>query len=320
MPHVLQFVSPVQTAGNGNTMDPMLIDISHSLTNRFGKLIRQGHTFRVSRVDVQLINRAGQYTDFGVQARGTLRWFSPTEGRVKAWKRAMRYHLNARKLASAPPSKDYDFRVTLDAGGANDTGPAYANAWYHDQQAFVGLVGHEAFNPSGQTRTVSRSVFNSYNEMLKANGKQETGTMGGTHLPFQSFGGPVQIVNDTDTDPADGSNNLVTNEGSDFYMLGEANTDADSLRWNAAFMGYVNDVNIIPGGQDLRAGHSVSPWSWDVPIDVMCGLMSIDIENMSRDAQIANDDFHVQVSLAVEGWKPLVTRRKPKSKGRKRRS
>lgn len=317
MPHVLQFVSPQQTVGNGNTMAPMLIDISHSLTNRFGKLIRQGHTFRVSRIDVQLINGPGQSTDFGAQARGSIRWFSPTAGRVNAWKRAMRYHLNARKIASAPRSKDYDFRVTLDAGGNTDTGACQANAWFHDQQAFVGLVGHEAHS-AGQS-TVSRSIFNVYNENLRAGGKEETGAMGGTHLPYQSFGGPVLLAHDTDVDTADGSNNLVTNE-SEFYIPGEANKDFDSLRWNAAFSGFVQDVNIIPGGQDLRSNHGVSPWSWDVPIDVMCGLMSIDVENMSRDAQINNDEFFVQVTLAVDGWKPLVSKSRPKSSKRKRRS
>lgn len=300
MAHILQIVTGSINTGSGNTEPPHLMDISKLLTKRFGRLIRQGHVFRVSRINVHLLNGAGQSFDFGAQARGTIRWFSPTKGRVKAWRYALAQHVQARKSAQAPRTGDYDFRCTLDAGGSFATSPVDGNAWFSDPTAYVGLVGHEQFNPAGSDRTVSRGIFNTHNSMLAGAGAAAVGDMGNDDLPTSSFGGPHIIDQDDDLDDDDGSNNLVMNE-TDFYTVGEANETFDYLRWNAGTTAFTE------GG---FANHQVSIFEWDTPIDVMCGLLSIDIEQMSRDAQVANDNFYLQLTLAVDGWTPLVSRKK----------
>lgn len=313
MAHILQFNSASITTGNSNTLDPQLVDISKLLTKRMGRLIRQGHVFRVSRINVSLINGSGNTFDFGAQARGSIRWFSPTAGRANAWRYAFQQHQQARKLAMAPRTGDYDFRVTLSAEGNAPTPAVHANAWFSDPGAYVGLIGHEQWNPDGQTRTVSRGVFNTHNSRLQGMGKTSVGDMAADDIPTSTFGGPSRIDEDDDLDINDGSNNLVMNE-SDFYTVGEANEDYDLIRWMAGTTAYT---------EPPHANHQVSIFEWDTPIDVMCGLMSVDIENMNRDAQTIlqgelNDQFFLQVTLAVEGWKPLVTRRKKSGKGKRR--
>lgn len=314
MAHIIQFNSAEITTGNNNTLDPQLVDISKILTQRMGRLIRQGHVFRVSRINVSLINGSGNSFDFGAQARGTIRWFSPTAGRANAWRYALAQHVKARNSAQAPRTGDYDFRVTLSAGASAATPAVAANAWFSDPDAFVGLIGHELYNPDGQTRTVSRGIFNTHNSRLQGMGKASVGDMAADDIPTATFGGPHIIDQDDDLDPNDGSNNLVMNE-SDYYMVGQAHEGFDTIRWLAGTTAYT---------EPPHANHQVSIFEWDTPVDVMCGLMSVDIENMNRDAQTLiqgelNDRFYLQVTLAVEGWTPLVRKRKRKSSKRKTR-
>ena len=128
----LEYTFEGDAFADGGGGDKFLIDLSEDLSNKYGRLIRQGQVFRVSRINMRLKNPDTLVQDQTIAASGKLFYYHPTVNRKKAWKVALDTW-NANRRALGVTGRGMDFRVGISDGystnvGAGNDGVKF-NAW-----------------------------------------------------------------------------------------------------------------------------------------------------------------------------------------------
>lgn len=290
--------------------DHHLIDISEKLSKLYGKLIRQGQVFRVRSIMARIFNPNTLVQDVMMAVSGNYIFMHPTSNRKKAWKHAFQAVQANRRLVGnladgGPGQKQsgYDFRVGLALDYSTDVGlwndGVKFNAWIDNDDSPLILAGH-----------TTQGIFNVYNGQLS----QEPFPVN----PYAGFGTWIQKDLDAIGDELD----FVQNEN-EFYVPGQASTTFEVAPFQVAFSQLFDSDQIdIPGFETVYHGSTTDVDEMSAPIDVMCGLIGVNVDTTTVDDSAAQtEEWGLQIIVDVERWSPILTGRKSrrkKGRGRKK--
>jgi len=295
----LQYYFGGDAFADGAGGDKFLIDLSDEMSQVYGRLIRQGQIFKVSGVDVRIVNPNTVLQDEVMALSGKFLYFHPTGPRKKAWLNAFKATQTARRyFGEQTKSPGYDFRVGLASGYSTDVGAGNEgvrfNAWLN-----------AADDPLQLTNTVNdRDIFGVYNGSLIEAEAPRKNTDGG-------FGGPFQKDADALLDVLD----YVTNDSDPIIeQLGAASDEAQSVPFMVSFTSLYESA----AGATEAANSVTNADHIDGPLDVMCGLLGVYIDTTTIDDDLVqSQDWGLEVSIEVESWTPIMKKSR-KSKRSKR--
>jgi len=286
----------------------LLLDLPGELTRQLQHMVRMMSSFKVVGVDMAFGPVVGA-SGISCSMSGQLKYFAPTEGRVKALKNAYTTVRRMMKLSGVLP-KDaitYDFRpIIQDPADFENGGDIGNQASIEDNGLATCLISGPA---------ASSNVFGIYNQGI---------------VPRQSVGTVASFEEGFDI-------GLRTNVASADWTLNEKVFLASSIP-NAS-----EEYEVIPFELSYTSSdHSVGPgagpstsatWNWRpdpaLYLSVLTGQIVIHIEesNALDAAGVPSmDDTQLDVAVHVAGWKSILgsnkksRRSRKKSHGRKRRS
>lgn len=260
-----------------------LIDLSKELSALYGRLIRQGQTFKVNSIQVSVESPDGTFetANRAMGVAGDIYYLHPTANRKKAWMNGLSAVNRLRRLLGIV-SKGYDFRVGLRGNTGWNT--VDNQAWVRNEDEPLCL---------GYNADAQNSLFSVYNDRLVD-----------ASLPVDpdllGFGAPFDFPG-LGTGDADFTANDAT-----YFSEGYASLDMAGVRFQTSFSGAYDDAG---AGGDW--GAMTNSEVIDGPIWAMCGLLGIDVDTTYVDrseAQTQNCIMHVTVD--VESWTPFVKRGK----------
>ena len=302
---MLDFTIAGDAFADGAGDDRFLLDLSEQLSSLYGKMVRQGQVFRIRRIQMSIFNPNTPLQDEVMAAAGRVLWFHPTGPRKKAWRSAFKATQVARRGQGAVmTTPNYDFRVGFMDGyesnnGVNNQDGVKWNAWLNaDDEP---LMLHSSYE--------NQSIFQVYNTYALV-GLDEAPRRPGALLSH-GFGSPFQKDADAILDPLD----YTTADHDGYFLPGAASFDASSQNFQMSFTSLF-ESNIGA----TEAANSVSgPATLEGPIDCMCGLLAIHVDTTTVDDSAAqSQDWGVRISVDVESWTPIVSRKSRRRKGRKK--
>ena len=285
--------------GTGERQQKFLCDISEKLSEYYGRLIRQSHTFTIRSIDIRVVNpdQTGEiYDDEVIAVSGMFNYYEPTKNRIAAWRNGFEAWLTNRKSLGVK-SRNADFRVGLSDGYSTDVGVwgdgVKFNAWINADD-----------DPLMLNNSVDKqSLFRTWNEAVASQALiQPTNPTGG-------FGHWAQKDADSLLDQLD----FVTNEN-EYFTEDQASTTSQRLPFMLNFSAWFDNATSDPAdfGSVSNAEHIQGP------IRSMCGLMGLYIDTVTvDDSETENQDYGIEVSMDIQSWKPLIPRRSPRKKGKK---
>lgn len=294
MPH-LNFNYTLSNHSDGHgTGAKLLLDITASLSELYGKQIRQGSIVKINSIRVGVANPNTSVQDESLSAAGTLQYFHPTGNRKKAWKNAFDAVLQQRKQ-NGIKTRGYDFRVGFYGTSGWDT--VINQAWIRSEDDVLVL---------GASSDDQNSVFEVYNDSLIDASYPVNSDLNGFGTPYDT---PGLTQGDLD---------FEANEAT-FYQLGKASYVTSDLTFQAA-AGGIYDAGVFQSGGDMAPAWTNTDVI-DGPIWVMCGLMGLDVSTtIPDDTTNQTQDTLVTICIDVESWKPILPRRKKGRKSRGKRS
>ena len=267
-----------------NTNDAWLCDISKELTQQLGHMVRNSNNVKLVGLDMT----CSEYGGTGAASlSGFIRYYSPSKGRVAAYKNAYSAVRRGMKLngINVAGNKLYDFRVSLQDRKNYLNGDTFVNQAAIGGQGGLGEIslGNENLD------SANYSAFGVYN------------------LDRQ----PVSTVSDTPTfstgytiaTPSGEISDFVSNEG--FYWDGMSNVAAQDME----FIPF--QLSWTPTSDDTAFTFQ---WRPDpaLYISLMCGQFDIIIDEAE-----GTGPFTIDIAAHVAGWKPMLGGKK---RGRKSRS
>lgn len=139
---------------------PFIVESSQELTSQLGHMIRSGQTFKLVGIDMALKGFPNnEESGIGGQISGRIAFYSPTRGRVSAWKSAYWAVRNAMKLNGIKPNKMYDFRVPMMPTAEYENGNSVRNIASAD-----GVSGQ--FCLTNPVSPLDKGVFPIHNQQL----------------------------------------------------------------------------------------------------------------------------------------------------------
>lgn len=288
---------PRITVGHTSTVDMdgassqrFLIDIAKELSQRYGKLIRQGQLFKIKNVGVRVYNPNTLTQDNLLTASGRLLFYGPTKNRKDAWKSAFRAVQNLRK-SHGLKSKNYDFRVGLESS----FGEVVNQAWVRSESDELYLGGID------DDRNAIFAVHNAQLDNTNYSPPDER---------MNGFGTPYDVPGLTEGD-------LDFKEGlygdSPYFIEGAADLTMESIPYSVAHAGSWDNWDLT-GGINDHVGVTNAE-NIDVNAMVMCGLIGVTIDTqVPDDSESQTEDYGIQVTIDVEKWTPIFQKRKSKKK------
>lgn len=272
------------------------IDIASMLSEKYGKLIRQGQVFMVTGIDVRAFNPNTLVQDSVSAASGNLYYFHPTANRKRAWKSAFNAVQTLRRQVGLN-EKGYDFRV-----GYHPTyGGIMQQAWVRTEDDVLTLGG-----PSDDRNC----IFAVHNAQLVDNGAHTEPV----DASMNGFGTPFDTSN-SDLDFKEDGYGTVTHD-TEFFTEGTASLTVDAIPWVASATGLI-DFDLI--NEDEYFGPSWTMTALDQTCPVMCGVLGVHIDSTVTD-DLLTQDVGIQVTLDVTEWKPIINKKKGrKSRGKSKR-
>lgn len=291
MPH-LDYEFAIDMAADGATSSNRhLIDLSKDLSALYGRLVRQGQTFKVNSIQIGLQSPDGtlEVENKAMAVAGDFYYLHPTANRKKAWRSALSAVTQMRRMMGIK-SQAYDFRLGFRGNSGWDT--VQNQAWIRSEDNALVL----GYHPDAQN-----SVFTVYNDRLMD-----------ASLPvdpdYNGFGTPFDL-------PGIGTGDLdFTANDATFFQQGQASVDMAGLRFQTSFSGAYDDAG---SGGDWGAMTNTEVVNG--PIWALCGLIGIDVDTTyvdNSEGQTQNCIMHVSVD--VESWTPIV-KTGGKRRGRKSR-
>ena len=280
-------------AADGSLQNKFLIDISKHLSQRYGKLVRQGQLFKIKSAHVRVYNPNTLVQDNLLTASGRLLFYSPTKNRKDAWKSAFRAVQNLRK-SHGLKSKHYDFRVGLE----ESFGAVVGQAWVREEDETLTLGG---------IYDDQNSIFAVHNAQLampSQEGHPQDERMNGFGTPYDLVG--VNSLNDLDFKEGLGGD-------AEYFIEGEANAIMESIPFSVAHAGAWDNAGTDDFVGVTNAEHI------EVNSMAMCGLVGILIDTqVPDDSELQTEDYGIQVTLDVERWTPIFPKRKAKKSKKKK--
>lgn len=290
------------------------VDLGYHLSQRFGRMIRQGQTFDVIGIDISC-RHADSGNDVGGAISGLINWYEPTKGRVAAWKKAFRTAQRLRKLSALDGTSSrsaYDFRV-----GLNEAYPLV-------RQNCEFIEDHPLYLHN--TANAQQSLFEAYN---RAQDKLGTDTDGDVH---EDVYGIEEAWDDMAVGNAPvGHDYFADDLEYPLFIPGAANPTLNYIGFSSAFGARSEDeaglVQTLIGtagppesGEAFPASPGVYDFQWRPmkPVPVMAGLLGIQpTSTMVDEAGLFTDDVIIDYAVHVGGWSPFIKSRKSK-KGRRK--
>lgn len=273
--------------------DKYLCDLSRQLTDQLGHMVRNANSMKLVGLDMTVSEDGGTGA---ASISGYIRYYSPTRGRVKAYKDAYKAVRTGMKLngVNVRGNKQYDFRVCLQPRRDYINSASFVNV------AAIGGNDNDGELSLGDEnlQTGNFSVFGVYN--LDRQPVTET-----TDTPTFSAG--YNILS-----PSGSISDFVGNEG--FYwdgMKDVASQDMEMIPFQLAW---------TPTSDDTAFTFQ---WRPDpaLYISLMAGQFDIIVDEIEGASTLS-----VDIAAHVAGWKPLlggkkrVRKSKRKSKSRRRKS
>jgi len=281
------------SAGTDGSLDERFtIDIASMLSEKYGKLIRQGQVFMVTGVDVRAFNPNTLVQDSVSAASGNLYYYHPTANRKRAWMAAFKAVQTLRRQVGLQ-EKDYDFRV-----GYHPTyGGIMQQAWVRSEDDVLCLGG---------ASDDQNSIFAVHNAQLISDGAHNAPADGA----MNGFGTPFDTSN-SDLDFKEDGYGTITAD-TPYFNEGTASLTVDAIPWTASATGLI-DFDAL--NEDEYFGPSWTMTALDQSCPVLCGVLGVHVDSTVTD-DLVNQDVGIQITLDVTEWKPII---KKKKKGRKSR-
>lgn len=287
MPRITKSYVDTITA-DGSAGHKFTIDLPMMLSERYGKLVRQGQLFKIESVAVRVFNPDTLVQDRLITASGRILWISPTKNRKDAWKSAFRAVQNLRKTHGLK-SPNYDFRV-----GLNDAYPRVVQqAWIRDEDEVLNLTSDS---------TDQNGIFAVHNSQLGEMVNPADELMNGFGTPYDLVG----VNSWQDLDFKEG----ISDSG--FFIQGYASQILESEPFSVSHAGSFDNA-----GEDDFVGVTNAEYR---PIDAfaMCGLLGVVIDTMvPDDTELQSQDYGIEVTVNVKSWTPIISKRKSKKKSTK---
>lgn len=305
MPRLLySFAGDAFGDGAGDTR--FLIDLSRTLSELYGRLIRQGAVFRVKSIQASIYNPNTAAQDEVMAVSGKYLWYHPTSPRKKAWKSAFKATQVARKGQGAVmTAPNYDFRVGFSDGYAGDTGVPLQDgvAW----NAWLNADDEPLLLSSGN---LGQGVFQVYNDYALVSDDTAPHRPGAVFS--HGFGSPFQKDADAIADPLD----YTTGDSDGYFTPGQASLQASSALFQCSFTSlYESAIGATEAANSVTTTDTV-----EGPLDVMCGLIGIHVDmTMVDDDTPQSQDYGLRIAVDVESWSPIVKRKRKNGKSKRKR-
>lgn len=259
-----------------------LIDISTLLSGHYGKLIRQGNSFKIKQAGIRVFNPNTAVQDRLLTASGRLVYYSPTHNRKKAWKNAFSAVQRLRRMVGLK-EKNYDFRVGL----VSSFGDVLQQAWIRSEDDVLTL------GDSGQN-----GIFDVHNAQIDESLLPKDPNLNGFGFPFDVAG---LGVGDADFKEGLGDGG--------YFKEGQASATMESIPFMAAMAGSWDNA-----GEDDFVGATNAE---HIPLDdnVMCGLIGVMLDTtVPDDTELQIEDVGLEITLDIESWSSLLPKRRRKKK------
>lgn len=277
---------------------PFLVDASSELTNQLGHMIRSGCTYKLVGIDLALeaFPSPGE-NGVGGQVAGRISYYSPTKGRVSAWKSAYWAVRNAMKFNGIKPNKMYDFRTPMMPTQAYENGSGFLNV------ASPTGSNQSEFCLTNPISATDRGIFDIHNQQLNPK-------VISTQQLEDSFTTGFGLVDIIGSNPSD----FVSNEG--LYWDGNDLEAEEQMEYIPFTLSWT------PNSTDIAVNFN---WRPDPALyqSILLGQFSVYIDNVDFDSDDLPENYqlNIRTSFHFAGWKSLFWRpkRKPKKKMSKRR-
>ena len=309
--HIVSGYEEIEHPNSGEnhliTQENGMIDLSHKLSQKLGRTIKQGQNFRVIGVQCSLRPKTSGIeldpeTGIGIQAR--FAYVPTTKASANAWRDLNKHYwkqsgfragLGGRtrydefELAMYRSQANSTRTSRVYVGGLNDPSPEYCTLLgEYDDEDGVG-------NPYDPGTISIEALYNAKHPVPDGSALQEDDLLFDDSIQykdakFNSYFPPTQYL---------------------WCSSALSNT------WT------VHDGVPVPGFDYNKptGGSANNDWNWlpsDNHVDCLAGLMTLTCWGYPTDTSIPlADSFYLYWSVAVEGWSPLTI--KPKSNRRKSR-
>lgn len=281
--------------------DPWTIDLAAKLSSKYGRMIRQNQVFRVAGIDISLRHQ-DDGNEAGGAASGTLSFYEPTVGRVKAVKHAFKKMQDLRKAAGihGSPRSGYDFRVGLLASATTDWGAVTQQAELIEDSPLYLL--HES--------EPTQSIFTAWNKATDRDAGQDPDS----EIVEDEFGLLAAMDALSAGDEVLGHDHIRDDQEAKLYTKDLANGVLDTIPFSCGFASRIDD-NTSEGGTNLQ-DTNMFMWRPLAPVPVLNGLIGVrPMSVMVDEAGLFGEDCVLSVSVHVVGWTPLMG---SKNKGRRK--
>lgn len=279
----------MSSANDGAMLYRETLDLTRTLSEYYGHLVRQGSVVMVRGVDVRVYNPNSASQDNMVTASGKLCWYAPTGPRKEAWKNAFSAVQRLRRLAGLR-EEGYDFRVGLGPDvlldGHEDWPEVAQQAWVRSESDELYLGYNSASDQN--------SIFAVYNAQLNPTPEPVDPSINGFGFPF-------------DTPWAIGTGDMDFKEGSQdtgFFVEGMASDMMDCVPFSVAHAGAWGNTGVLPSSSSFAGVTNAEHIDFHGhPVPVLCGLMGLEIDTTVPDDATTNpQDFGIEVVIDIEAW------------------
>ncbi len=272
------------------TGDKYLCDASQELTQQLSHMVRNSNSFKLVGLDL-ICTQVGGTGPASVS--GSIRYFSPSKGRVQAYKDA--YHAIRRGMrlngVNVRQNKQYDFRVALADLSTYLNGPDFVNIASIAGGGAPGNNGQLVLSAEGITAN-SKSVFSTYNL---------------DRQPVSS-GTPTFSAGYNILSPSGSISDFVDNEGL-FWdgMKNEANDEWEEIPFQLSWTPTSDDTAFT--------------FQWRPDPALYVSLMMGQFEIVLDEIDSSSEPVRIEIAAHFAGWKSMVANQKTgrKKRGRRKR-
>jgi len=279
--HTVNFLADGLTTSG----DAYLCDLSKELTQQLGHMVRNSNNMKLVGLDMTCSEFGGTGS---ASISGFIRYYSPSKGRVAAYKNAYGAVRRGMKLngINVAGNKLYDFRVSLQDRKNYLNGDSFVNQAAIGGQDGLGEIslGNENLSPENY------SAFKVYNI-----DRQPVSTISDT---------PTFSTGYTIATPSGEISDFVSNEG--FYWNGMSNVAQQDMEFIPFQLAWT------PTSDDTAFTFQ---WRPDpaLYISIMAGQFDIIVDELDY----SGNSITIDIAAHVAGWKPMLGGKK---RGRKSRS
>ncbi len=271
--------------GFQNSGEAYLCDLSKELTQQLGHMVRNSNNMKLVGLDMTVSEFGGTGS---ASVSGFIRYYSPSKGRVAAYKNAYSAVRRGMKLngINVAGNKLYDFRVALQDRKNYLNGDSFVNQAAIGGQDGLGEIslGNENLD------SANYSAFGVYNL-----DRQPVSTLSET---------PTFSTGYTIATPSGEVSDFVSNEG--FYWDGMSNVAQQDMEFIPFQLAWT------PTSDD-----TAFTFQWRPDPALYISLMSGQFDIIIDELDYGGNSLSIDIAAHVAGWKPMLGGKK---RGRKTRS